>query len=716
MTIKLKENLSNFTAVDRAARRRIKEDTPDLAGKDLELAANKFLRNGQQSEQVNVRSGRPLFSTPFTSFLNDCRFYIGSYNGHLTDLQREIESSSQEAFSVLDEIQKEAKALDSTLSEEEIKVLNNFDFVHYNSFTRRIDSALGFDQQKWLVDFKTDLPFLQGMEANVIAGEGITLPIREITQIPIADAYLVGEETDVGDSRKPVESTSPRNLLLPNKVFRHVIIKRDYDSTTRKYKKFVPQVSVMLEFSNLQLLNMLSIEPVGHSTVDVFSITYVNEAGEEIALDVESISTELNTKLVFEPIRTKYLKLSFRQFAPVTSSFYNVENKRTKQINKILKGAGFSTLLEMSEDPMQGRVFDFSLKSISAGLVSYEPLGFFRSQDVNVSSPAGLVLNNVSESIKITSDQRGYGQDFDLPDGVVLSEYYVGVDFKNVNGGILLRDLIPLPDTSPVQSEALPLLGGKSKLKLLPDLLWNVERDLVKSIYFESGIGTDRGMIVELYEDHSYRVGDAIAILTPPGYNLGVSYVIKEFVDELTFITEPKSKDDDSEFGSSLTSTMLIGLDPVVDENTRPYTYIYDLGAVNSSPPLSVYRENQEIYIGSDYKISFDGGETFFTDWPNGDQLKTALEDPRSGRCIVELIKPEYDKFYWCEYKPMQNQWLGSTKLARLRGNKVIFDESLKFGTGTANTVVVLRADNNSPLVTPVIYSYSLKVRKFNES
>jgi hypothetical protein len=717
MPIRFKTGLDNLRALERATRRRVQdEEFIDISQEEIDTRVNKFLRLGMQLKAPHLHTALSLNSHHFREFLRDARFFIGANNGQLSDLETEIRNASKDAFGVLNDLQNEAQALNSTLTEEEIKLAGYFDVVHFNAFIRQIDTGLSFSNSAWLQDYKTELPFLADNIVNLIPNTGLTLPLRERVRVPIIDAVLVGEETDVGDSQKTIHTTDPRNVFLPTKVFRHIIIRREHDGTTRKYKRTPSSITFLLELPNLQLINHMIINPVGHSTLTIEDVSFINEAGEEVSLSTDQISTEINTTVLFEPIRTRFLKVRFTQFAPLTKSFHNVHDERISKINDILRGAGFSMLLEEAEEDIQGRVFDFSISNLSVGLFIYEPLGVFRSRPVKVNRPAGLTITNRAESIRVTSDQRGYGAEFELPEGVVLNEFYVGVNFRDINNNVVLRDLLPVPDSYPIQREFLPIIGDKSKLKLFPDIIWNLDKlrvlnavvvtHLVPNIAI---VVTDPFVAIEVSSVHSFEVGDLVTILAPQENGITDTYEVVSIEDDFNFTI------------SIFTSEGVLGNFGgfPITPSTTPFVYVFKADtaiSLQQDPPLNVYKENTLLQLGPDYEISLDGGETFSGEWPRGQELFDALEDARSGRCRVKFIDPDYEKFYWTEYRPLKNQWLGNTKLARLKNGRVVFDRSLRFARGTINTVVTMRADDNNPYVTPIISFYSLKVREFDGS
>lgn len=693
MPAKFKTQITNLTPLERAARKRVlDEGINDLTEEQIQLRINQYLRVQNRKTVPELRSGEVLISHPFREFLRDSRFFVHMNNGQLTQLDREIRNASSQGFGILADIQQEADALNSQISEEEIKLLGNYDRVYFNAFVRQLDMGLDFDDKEWLIDYKTDHAFLVDNIADIIPGAGVTLPVREVVSVPIVDAVLIGEETDVGDSRLPIVQNSPRNVFLPDRVWRYVIIRREHDKTSRKFAHTASHAALQLQLPNLQLINFINIKPVSQRGLIVEELAFVNEAGETVPLETFSVNIETNQILLFEPVRTRYLKLKLRAFAPVTKTEYSVVDWSTKEINDIIRGVGWTQLLPEADSLIQGRVFDFSIEHVSVGLRVYEPLGVYRSRPVKVESPIGVAISERSATIDVSSDQRTYGVDFSLPDGVVLNEYYLGTRLRRPGGRTAINDMVPIPDSYPVQREFMPLVGAESKAKLFPDLLWNIDKFSVSSVVFGTN-AVDLRVVVTTTEPHGFFEGDTVALLGPAEYVLNGEHEIFA-VDEFEFKIR--------------VSELLDG--QLVDENTVPRVITYK--PESQQDPLVINLENTTLTIGDDYQISLDGGSTFFSEFPRGAEYIKALTDPQAGNYRIKLLNPAYDRLYWIEYRPLKNQFLSKDKLVRLRNGRVIFDQSLRGTRGDVSVVIISRADNANPQVTPVVLFYALKVRE----
>lgn len=697
MPFKFKRSVTEADEIKRALRKRVSDEAHnDLSEREIEARIVQYLTKNKRDTKPPLLPGNPIFSHTWREFVKDSKFYVGMLNGRTSTLEEKIRSSTKDAWGTLNDIQQEALVLDSLITEEEIKVYRNFTTVHFNSFARAIDMGLGFGNLSWTQDYKTERNFLPNQKSSVIPGTGLTLPLRERVLVPITDVKLLGEGTDVGDSRKPIVSTSPRNLLRKNEAFRHVIIRYEHDETGRKFKKNASRVTLLLELGNIQLVNFLLLKPLGHSTIAIDELTYINDAGEEVVLSADPIPSETNVRVLFEPIRTRYLKIRLRQYAPVTKTHYAVRDWRVKKLNEVLRGVGFSQLLPEGEEEIQGRVYDFSLEEVRVGLNIYEPTGVFRSRPIKIESPLGLTLSDKTAKVETVTDPGAYGQNLILPEGSVLNEYYAGVRLRDRNGNILLRDLIPVPDSYPIQREFLPLVGADGRFKLFPDLLWNLDKTYIDTIVPVEG-GSSDYFEINTRAPHNFTVGEFVEIVGvgPQEHAFNGTYTAE-------VLSETKLKVDQPTDVTTYEIT----------ENTRPRAFFFAADLTDQASPLSVNENNLTLTIGTHYQVSIDDGATWLNEFPRGQDYIEALRLARSGRFRVKIIAPKLDRLYWTEYRPLKTQYLGNTKLVRLRNGRVVFHKSLIGSKGTVNTVIVSRSDTHNPYVSPIIQFYALKVRE----
>lgn len=373
MPLELKGSLSlQDPVVDAARRRAADEKDRDFGSKELDQRTKNVLSRRATMMSPPLVSDVPLSSYRFREFLKDSKYTIGIMAGQSNQLEQEINSTARTNFALLDDIQKDVRALESDITEEEVKILDGYSQVHYNAFVRPRDGGLDYRDKNWLVDYKTDLSFLPEHMVDTSSGAGATLPLLSDTRVPLKDVKLVGEGTDFGDTKRPILTTPARNLMFQDKTFRHIVIKKDFDGTSRKFFKGQAQCTFLLELPSVQLVNTLHVRPLGHSSVQVDSVSYLNEAGENVNLQTVTLNADRLLTLMFEPVRTRFLTVRFIQKGAVGRMAYELNDPRVQALNDSLSGAGFSQLLPEESEEIQGRVFDFSMEEIRLGAASVQ--------------------------------------------------------------------------------------------------------------------------------------------------------------------------------------------------------------------------------------------------------------------------------------------------------------------------------------------------------
>lgn len=699
MPIEIKDGFDANKYIQAAAERRVSDQAHTTLSKSEIQKGAKATRalRVMTPTMPPVAPGQVMNAISWSNYLRDAKMSMGIVASAGEGVGEEINLTTQRNFALLDDLQREAQALNAFVTEEEVKINGRFSKVHFNSWVRPNDSALAYDQSDWLIDYKTGLPFQADNMADIIQGTGLTLPLREHARVSIRKVTVVGEETDVGDTAEPVVSNNPKNLLRPNRVFRHVVIRTDHDNTSKKYNHTPSYLTLLLELSGVQLINTLNIRPLGQSTVYVESISYLNEAGEEIVLTDTELPSEVELTVLFEPVRTKYLKVKFRQYAPVSRQHYDASDIRVRELNKLLRGSGFSQLLDENPEEIMGRVYDFSLENISCALRMYENLGVYRSQPVAVNSPMGVSYSDNVETIDISNVNKSYGTSTFLEDGEVLLERYLGIDLAWTEGGRALRDLVPIPDARSTQREFLPMFSGVGRAKLYPDLSHTVVKN-----YVSSATWTSEQLTCVFDDGHGYthtpliKNTEKIILVAGPGEQAnGFNFQSTEWyvIDANTLILVPTVAN---------TSNTFTGF------KINPYVFL----DADQADPVLVYKEDELLVFGTDYSISIDNGSTYVTEWPR-DGNKYALEaQAKAGKFKIKILAPDSTKMYWTEYRLLRNQQLSKKPGVSLKRGRVVFDKRFSATSGTISTVIVSRADSVNPYLTPVLLSYFLRVRE----
>lgn len=697
MPIELTTRRNNFQAFERAARQRVKDfANEDLLPKEVDARLVAFLNRRYYNKTHGLTVGIPLSSNQFREFMRDTRFYSTLHNLELRALEDQLNNLQRRNLGTIDRLQKDIDALDSITAEQEIRIYKNYDKAHHNAFVRERDMPLDPRDRRWYKDFKTGLSFGPEDLLHVIPSAGATLPVLDKLLVPIINATLVGEETDVGDTGEPIISSDPRYVFLPGKVFRHVIIRREHDDTTRKYKRTKSFCTLLLELAGTQQINWISFVPAAGSSISIESLTYINASNEEVTLTTTAIEADRGVTLLFEPVRARYMKLKLEQHAPVMKLGRNHFDLRSRELNRLLEGISWESRVNDQEEYIEGRVFDFSIRDIQIGLNQYGTTGLFRSKDIKVEKPASFAVTDVIESIPIVSQLNLSGTTDRLPNGTVFAEYYLGLDLQFAGQVKGVHDLIPVPDSFPVQAEYVPLMGDIGRIKLCPDLLWNLEK-----IRVVSAVGLGRPMVeITTETPHGLQVDESVSFYGPAGHPLNGDYEVKEIFGDYSFKIRVRD----------------YGTEYAVNENTTPRVFMYrDDSQANDTdnPPFKLYENNVQLNIGDDYQVNFGTSTEWRSTFPRKTVLANILANPTSGIMRVKVLASKADSLYWAEYKPLANQFLGKTKLARLKNGRVVIDPKLKNCKGTVNTICIMRQDFTNPYITPILRNYNLLIRAY---
>lgn len=695
---RFKDKVNFGSEILEAARKRVADiGKHDLSDKDIDDQAAKYLSSHTESVSIfDVESGVPLSSLTRTEQLRDIKFSVEGLNRRTKVLDEKIVSFSKDSFSSLSEIQREANSLASEVSEQEIRILGNYDKVHLNTANRGMDMQLAQDDKQWTKDFKTGFSFLEHQAMHTIVGAGFTFPIREQAYTPIISATIVDEETDTGDTITPLISSPPENIFLSDKVFRYAVVRTDYDVTSRLYKQqttiddypysCVSSCAIQLDLPNSIAVNFIEIEPIAGSSVSVSKVKYLNEAGEEIELVTSTLSSETNLYLIFSPIYTRYLKIVFQQYAPIARTDVAIEDKNSS-LNLLLEGAGFQTILPESISSIKGRVYDFSLKNIKTGFIAYENAGLFRSKPILVNNPLSVDLSVEVEATMPPSERDPYGNIITLPDGRILYEAYIGAKLETNDGASRLDALIPVPDSYPWQTEFLFPVGSSAKAKLFPDLRWSSSK-----LQIVAGGVAEPFYTFHTTTPHNLSSGSTVNFIG--SHKLNGSYSVAGIITPTVFYID-------------------LGVLPAELEATLDLsdcTLYLSLGI--TSAPIDIYKGPELLSIGSNYQISLDAGSNWHSDWPVGGEFEYLYRVPVAGNFRIRFINKDPSALYWIKYRVLRNQRLLSDNSVYLKNGKVMFGLYPESISGTLNTVIVFRTNTLYPYVTPILREYSLKIQE----
>ena len=702
MSFDLKRGLDYSPEHETAARRRV-EDVPHktFTPDQLDAATKSTIEKDTLLEPVySPPPGGVVSSQKYVRFAKNARYHHAQLASKSDRLYKEILRSSEQHLSLLDDVQKAVGALDAFITEDEMRFVDGYTQVHFNAFLRTLDFGLDFDELRWSRDWKTNLPIRPGGMCTVVPEAGVTLPLLHNSFLPFINVELVGEAADIGDTKRVLADSDPRNVMLENKAYRHVIARREFDGTSRKYPRGEITVTLQGEFPSLQLVNSVTIKPGSYSTFFLKKLSYVNDNGETVDLDVVQTEADRNISLFFEPVYARYLIFTFVQYAPVERTQVSSGDAYTEAVNDVLYSIGWEQHLEDTAEVWDSAVYDFSIQGIECHLRTYDSIGMYASQPIQVEELVGVSTDDSFESLNISNDQRTYGSRYFLDDGDVLLERYVGLYLKGANDQIVVDALVPLRDEYPFQREILPIFGKESRLKLFPDLVTESLLTEATAVYTFSAWAVNLSSPIDgLVVDPTTWVTDGNLLLAgPPGHALNV------VADEYLVIS-------DTELLVKVTSS---GFTTDITANTAGKLRVGLLSDLEDTPSFTLKADDTALGLGTDYYVSLDDGATWVTTWSALLSQYVAMESFVAGHCRVKFLNPDYAKYHWVTYRVEAEQYVSENKLVRLIGGRLVVDRGVSNVSGEVSMVYIFRGHHDNRYLTPVLSNYSLRVRERN--
>lgn len=697
MPVRFKQRTDHLGALGRAARARVQDEPHvNLSEDQVKARVNKFLRADNRQLLPGHKAGGVLRSGFQREFVKDIKFFSNWNALSVNGLQKDLRRAVRQVQGRLRDIEQDARGIGAYVTEEEIKRNQHWSFVHHNEFVRREDLGLGADDQRLMVDYKTGGTFLPEHIVRVQPGSGAMLPLTHRQQVPVVDIQLVGEKTDVGDSRQPLISNDPRNILIPDKLFRHVIVRREHDSSGRRYKRSSSRCTLLLELAGQQLFNHLQVSPASHVPMQVSRISYLNEAAELVDLEFEALDLQGVLHLFIEPIRARYLEVELRVHAAVTKDRINTRAQLAKVLNRYIQGLDWHSRLPEDQEELDGRVLDFSIRDLQVGLNTYSGVGIFRSQDQRVPGIRSVSTSLAVDFINVSEDSMDYSTSLGADQYDALVETYLGLKCVDKQKNVVFDGLVPMPDGRELQREYLVFSGNEARAKLFPDMLYTLRKREITSTEGD----TNPFMLITTEHRHGIDEGERFTILGPVGHALvGVHRAVS--VTARTIRIEVQDW----------------GLRYRVTPNTYPRLYVhkyYEEG--EGTPAFTITSGDQELQVGEDFRYSLDGGRTYYDTFVPTRQLMEDLLQPTAGDFKIKLAATDLTTPYIVQYRVAADQDLGMGSKGKVRGGVLVLDPALADTVSTVNTVIVIRAGTNNPLLSPLLNSYNLKIRTKNVS
>jgi hypothetical protein len=690
MSVKRIYTKTDNKSLDAAVRRRVQDqENVTQTARNTDMMANQFL--GQHRFVYSPLSGDLTRSKISTEHVKDMRFFTNYFTTEVSRLTDIFNRSLTEAERKLRSLEAVAKTTSSDVKEMEIRQSTGYEIVHNNNFGRIKDANIGAGVADWTRDFKTGFTFLAEHQAKLIPYTGLTLPWQSYSKYPIREVSFVSSQTDFGDTKHPILSTSARNLIVEGQPFRHVILLRQFDEYGNRYLARKAQVVFNFDLPVSFPVNSIKILPCNDSIYTIDHISYTDTALIERDLAFEQVKVQDATHLVFGTVNAIGFTVTLVQSAPVDVVTYDANGLREKELNKVLDGSGFRYRFTESQDAMTGAVYDFSVTSIEIGYIKYNSLGLYRSLPVKATGALGMSLTPEINRVETTAIDTGiYGYPTKVPEDINSVEFYLGLTLKR-GASQIYRDLIPIPDSDDeLQTEVLPLVGSQARVKLMPDLTANSLRYVIN--YTGATEIAETVLYVSLLSAHGLEAGDTFFATSGPSSLFDGTYIVHSVINETDFAVD---------VGAEITPY-------IINSRDLPRGLIY----VPQTDPFVVGKDSGTLEVGVDYVYSIDGGVTWFDTFALPLNWPTIKRNLRAGDFVVKFLSCEQTAFYWIKYTTLYNQILGHNKHVRLGRRNVVFSGRLKGADAEVSTVIVMRKFSTESSATSVVVGYYLGINQ----
>lgn len=656
----MKPSINLTSGIFEAAKQRVSHEKI-LASTD-KLAVN-FLKRPGIGFPPSVTTDNPLSSIAILNYLRDIQFIVQSYLSNIGQLRKAIRSLTRTNNSMFSSVENSILEIDSALKEKEIKIQDSWDRVSFNTFSQSKDMAS--HDRVFSFDPKTRLPFLDENEIKPFKGN-LTLPIRTQEILKPMSCQLVSDETDFGDTSKPLLMTDPFNCFLKDKVFRFLTLRKLYSPTTQRLLNDGASLTLLIDFGIAQKLNAIEFKPASSSVFQLESIEYLNQSNETVELIVVNQPITTAYQYFSDVIYARYVKIKFFQKASVALGEFTSKDSLLSSLQETMKGSGFITGFDLTEETLEGFVYDFSIRSIIFRLITYERLGGFIGQPIKEKA-AGIDLVLTSSEFNSTDSIR-------VPNQLTehFHEAWVGIKSEKY------ESVVPIPSKTLFEHEKLELIGPFAPLRFFPDLRYGLTKTRILRSVPGSGI-------VTLTLEDNILVGTTAGVWGTFDHDLNGYFPVVSQVGTTVVLTAS---------GSNLALT----------PDTSPYFYIYDSSV--SYEPFEVYQNTNLLSVGTDYKYSLDGGETWLSSFNVSGTLNKYLRRPLAGDFRIRLLG-NTTGIYWCSYRRAPDQLLSSEGKVELSSGVL----TAHLEMAKLFPIVVLRSNSEDPYLTDLVTDYSLRVR-----
>lgn len=610
---------------------------------------------------MKFQSGDILRSQNYNDMIFSYSFYISILNRQLnildrlkSDLKKRFRSSNQDFAASIRNIQSSIDGIETSLYEDYTQTkVYTFDGENSSNGT--------------IVDNKRKVALNNFDKLFVEPGAGALLPLKDINKVAIRNITVDYENTSVGDSQYPIESTDP-NILIDGEPFIWRIVRKTKIPSEQKVYVGRNKVTLEIDFGSYQAFNIVDIDPGAIGAIRLDRIYYNNIDGlQEIVFNQV---LELTNKLFFSTIYAAKINVEFTLLSRVANKEIKLkENISSLYNNKEIESIG-------------GILFDGTLKKLHFLYQTYKPFGYWLSKPININSKlVGVDIDLRVDQIESSFDRSEYGDNELVSDELSFVEAYVNL---KTNQEIVT---LPIPHEEYIY-ERISLWNRYGTMTFFPSTNYKSIRKKLASVTYRNTIAT-----LIFVEDHGYEVGSQVM--------------------DVSILT---SGDEKYNFVSPSINVIDSKTIKVVYDGGTIFDYLEDSNMYfvqNDQLSLfDLYANNTLLVLGTDYSVSLDNGETFLDTLPSINDIVFAEKQVYQVKIQLSDVNPS--KIYYMVYRPDPNQKLDSRGYAVLKNGEFVITEDINESVDSIQLSLIMSNKNNDQESSPIIRYCKLKLREQN--
>lgn len=625
---------------------------------------------------------RYVFSEEETQNLKSSKYLVSINNSRLEKNKEVISSFKEYSKNTLKSQGDLIKRIDSEIEELEAKYFEKSDQVHVNNFSKANDKGEYSERSIFRKDFRSNLAFEKKNLMEGLFGIGLSLPIKNKKVVSVDRCIVIDEETNIGDTQEKIfPKENPNHIFRKDKIFRHALVKRSSDTTSRFYKRettqnsypynLIPTLTIEVSLESYSAINYLIIDPV---SVEGFSLKSLSVFDGDMENKLQFITRTIENKyyVFFESMYGSKLRMCFEQRGCIENAKVIVSEKNKYYLNESLRKNGFISRVEENYETITGFVYDLSLRHIELGEISFMSSGFFQSQ-----------LIEVFDFLSSKVDYSYIGENEDI-----YVESYLGLSLLDSDGNLGVEELLPLPDYKTNQKELLKFYNGESKCKLYPDVSANT---CISELEIISIFARSRDFVhVEVEMNECFL----------PEFVSETNLMLKNSLEEGSIVFNNEdffgfiySKASGVNRWRALITNVCYDFSNYVESD-----FLNLLKALSSKVYfrenffMEVYEDQRLLEPGVDYEYSLDRGVNWYGNFVNQEEYEKNLLFKKAGDLRIRLKINELEKsVYSVVYRIAQKQVLSKNNKVYLINEKVKLDESLLPNYGFCQNVFTVK-------------------------